>query len=55
MLEGWEDIEKVLHYQGLPYVPKFLYSKLISRYHNDPLVDHFGIKKSQELIAIKYY
>ncbi len=53
--EGWEDIEQVLHYQGLPYVPKVIRSELISRHHDDPLAGHFGIEKTRELIAKKYY
>ncbi len=47
--EGWKDIEQVLHYQGLLYVPKVIRSELISRHHNDPLAGHFGIEKT------KYY
>ncbi len=53
--EGWEDIERVLYYQGLPYVLKVICSELISRHHNNPLAGHFGIKKTRELIARKYY
>ncbi len=53
--ESWEDIKQVLHYQGLPYVPKVIRSELISRYHNDLLAGHFGIEKTRELIAKKYY
>ncbi len=53
--EGWEDIEQVLHYQSLPYIPKVIRSELISRHHDDPLVGHFGIEKTRELIARKYY
>ncbi len=53
--EGWEDIEQVLHYQDLPYVPKVIRSELISRQHDDPLAGHFGIEKTQELIARKSY
>ncbi len=53
--EGWEDIEQVLHYQDLPYVPKVIRSELISRHHDDPLGGHFGIEKTRELIARKYY
>ncbi len=53
--EGWEDIKQVLHYQGLPYVPKVIRSELISRHQDDPLVGHFGIEKTRELIARKYY
>ncbi len=53
--EGWEDIEQVLHYQGLPYVVKVIRLELISKYHDDPLVGHFGIEKTRKLIARKYY
>ncbi len=45
----------MLHYQGLPYVPKVIRSELISRHYDDPLAGHFGIEKTRELIARKYY
>ena len=53
--EGWEDIKQVLYYQGLLYVPKVIRSELISRHHNDLFAGHFGIEKTWELIARKYY
>ncbi len=53
--ESWEDIEQVLHYQSLPYIPKVIRSELISRHHDNPLAGHFGIEKTRELIARKYY
>ncbi len=53
--EDWEDIKQVLHYQGLPYVPKVIRSELISRHHNNPLAGHFIIEKTQKLILRKYY
>ena len=45
----------MLHYQGLLYVPEIIRTELISRHHDDPLAGHFGIKKTRELIARKYY
>ncbi len=45
----------MLHYQGLPYIPKVIRSELISRHHDDPLAGHFGIEKTRELVARKYY
>ncbi len=45
----------MLYYQGLPYIPKVIRSELISRHHDDSLADHFGIEKTRELIARKYY
>ena len=53
--KGWDDIDGMLHHQDLPYVPKIIRIELISRHHNNPLADHFGIKKIRELIARKYY
>ncbi len=45
----------MLHYQSFLYIPKVIYLELISRHHDNPLVGHFGIKKTRELIARKYY
>ena len=36
-------------------MPKAIWIKLISRYHNDLLTGHFGINKIQELITEKYF
>ena len=53
--QGWDNIDGVLHHQGLPYVPEIIRTELISRHHDDPLAGHFGIEKTRELIARKYY
>ena len=53
--EGWDDINGVLHYQSLPYVSEIIRTKLICRHHNNPMAGHFGIEKTHELIARKYY
>ena len=53
--DGWQDIDGVLHHQGLPYVPEIIRTELISRHHDDPLAGHFGIEKTRELVARKYY
>lgn len=53
--EGWDDIERVLHYQSLPYIPEIIRTKLISRHHNNLLAGHFGIEKIQEFVARTYY
>ena len=44
-----------MHHQGLPYVPEIIKTELISRHHDDPLAGHFGIEKTRELVARKYY
>ena len=53
--KGWDNIDDVLHYQGLPYIPEIIRTKLISRHHNDPLAGHIGIEKTHKFIARKYY
>ena len=53
--ESWDDIDGVLHHQGLPFVPKIIRIELISRHHDDPLAGHFSIEKTRELITQKYY
>ena len=53
--EDWEDVEGVLQYRRLPYVPKIICSEVISCHHNDPLAGHFSIDKTRELVGRKYY
>ena len=53
--EGWEDVKRVLQYQGLPYVSAIICSEVISRHHNDSLAGHFGIDKTKKLVGRKYY
>ena len=43
--EDWEDVEGVLQYRSLPYVPEIIRSEVISRHHDDPLAGHFGIEQ----------
>ena len=52
---SWEDIDGVLHHQGLPFVLEVIRTELISRYYNDPLIGHFGINKTKDLLSQKYY
>ena len=55
LLKDWKDIERVFQYRRLLYVPKIIRSKMITCYHNNPLVGHFGIDKIRELVGRKYY
>ena len=52
---NWNDIDSVLHNQGLSYVPEIIRIELISKHHDNSLVGHFGIEKIRELITRKYY
>ena len=54
LLESYKNIKQVLYYQGLLYIPKVIYSELISRYHDNLFIGHFDIEKIQKLIARKY-
>ena len=53
--KAYEEVNGVLHHQGLFFVPEAIRIELISRHHNNPLAGHFGIKKTRELLARKYY
>ena len=52
---NWEDSDRFLHHQGLPYVHEIIKTELISRHYDDLLASHFGIEKTQKLIVKKYY
>ena len=51
LLNVWEDIDGILHYQRLPFVLEVIQRELISRHHNDPLPGHFGVDKTRELVG----
>lgn len=53
--DNWKDIKGALHYQNLLYILEIIRIELISKHHVDPLVGHFSIEKTQELVAQKYY
>ena len=53
--EGWNNINRVLHHQGLLYITEIIQTKLISRYQTNLLADHFHIEKTCEFVAQKYY
>ena len=46
MFDGWEDVEGVVHHQGLSYVLEIIRIELTS---------HFGIEKTERLVAKKCY
>ena len=51
----YEEVDGVLYYQRLPFVLEAIRKELISWHHNDPLIRHFGIDKTRELVGRKYY
>ena len=53
--EGYEEVDGVLHHQGLPFVTEAIRTELISHHYDDPLAGHFGIEKTCELLAQKYF
>ena len=44
--ENWQNSDKILHNQGLPYIPEIIKTELISKYNHNLLVSHFGIEKT---------
>ena len=53
--DGWEDIDGVLHHQRLPFIPKVIWTELISWHHNNILAAYFVVDKTRELVGRKYY
>lgn len=45
----FEEIKAIFNYQNLPFVLEAILTELISYYHNNPLVDHFGIQKTHKI------
>ena len=41
---SYEKIDEIVHHQGLPFIAKASWTKLISRHNDNPLVGPFGIK-----------
>lgn len=39
---GYQEIDGVLHHQGIPFVQEAIRTEIISRPHDDPLAGHFG-------------
>ena len=52
---GYKKIDEIFYQKGLPFVPKAIWTKLISHYDNNFLADYFGIEKIYRLLAQKYY
>lgn len=44
--ESYEEIDIVLYHQGLSFVSEDIRTKITSRYHDNVLANHFGIKKT---------
>ena len=54
-LNEYKELDGVLYYQGLPFVSEAIQTEIISRHHNDPPAEHFGINKTKDFIGQKYY
>ena len=53
-LNRYKELDGVLYYQGLPFVPKVIQTEIISWHHDNLLVGHFGIDKTKNLVGRKY-
>ena len=54
-LNKYIDIDGMLHYYKLLFIPEIIWTKLISRNHNNSPVDFFDINKTKKLIGQKYF
>ena len=54
-LDKYVNVNSMLYYQGLPFLPQIIQTELIGRYHNDSLASYFGINKIREFIGRNYY
>ena len=52
---NWQDSNKILYHSGLLYSSEIIINELITRHHDDPLANHFSIKKMQKLFTREYY
>lgn len=48
-------MKNIFYYQNLLYIFEIICYKIINSYYNNPLADHFGIKKTKKFIASKYF
>ena len=55
LVRNYKDFDRILYFQSLPYISEIIRTELMSRYHGDPLVGYFSIKKTWELVTKKYY
>ena len=53
----WKEKESVLLYKNLLYIPKddALRERVIQENHDHPLAGHPGIRRTRDLILVKYY
>ena len=49
--DGYKKINKIFYYQNLLFVPKAIWTELITRHKNNPLVGPYGIEKTHKLLA----
>ena len=52
---AYQEVDRVLYYQGLSLVLEAIQTKLISWHHNDFLAGHCDINKIKNLVRRKYY
>ena len=53
--DGYQEIDRVVRYQRLLFVPKVVQTKIISQYHDNPLAGYFDVDKTKKLIEQKYH
>jgi Integrase zinc binding domain/RNase H-like domain found in reverse transcriptase len=51
----WEEADSLLYYNGRVYVPEALRLEIKKRHHDVPLAGHMGQRRTQELVARKFF
>ena len=55
LLTNWQNSNEVLYREDKLYLFETMRMNALTRNHDDPLVDHFEVKKTLELLHRKYY
>ena len=53
--QNWQDSNRILHHQNLPYIFKIIKIEQISRHHDNLPAGYLGIERMQKLVTKKSY
>ena len=52
---NYKEVDGVLHYQKLFFVPKAIQTEFINQHYNNSLAGHFNIDKTKDFVSWEYY
>ena len=53
--DDYQEVDRVLHHHGLPFLLEAIRIELISRHHDNRLAGYFSTKKTCKLLTWKYF